>query len=120
MDRPRTDTVRGQPICALVADRLQGIAEGARLVGRHLHDEPPAALERHTHHDAAPLLGDLERAVARPWLHGRHAYLLEVSEALTCVAALAASATFSLIGGHTPNSGGQVTCVASRVEERWV
>src|SRR5262245_40723691 len=54
-------------------DVLQGIAERARLVARHLHDEPPATLERNSHDDAAPLLGDLKRSVAGPRLHGRHA-----------------------------------------------
>ena len=45
---------------------LIGIREGS---GR----TPRSFLERNAHHDAAPLLGDFERTVARPRLHGRHA-----------------------------------------------
>src|SRR5262249_12947342 len=52
---------------------LQGIPARARPVARRLHDEPPATLERNSHDDAAPLLGDLKRSVAGPRLHGRHA-----------------------------------------------
>ena len=47
-------------------------AEILRLVRRQLDDKPAAALERDAHDDAATLLGDLERAIARPRLHGGH------------------------------------------------
>src|SRR5476651_1592562 len=52
---------------------LEGVAKGTGLVCGQLNDEPATAFERHPHHDAAPLFGDLERAIARPRLHGRHA-----------------------------------------------
>ena len=65
-----------------VGDRLRGGAQPAaalsasprslRLVGGQLDDQAPATLERDAHHDAAALLGDLERTVTRPRLHGRH------------------------------------------------
>ena len=58
---------------AVSADCLERVPELAGLVGRQLDDEPPATLERDPHHDAPPLLGDLERTVARPRLHRRHA-----------------------------------------------
>src|SRR6476469_2295149 len=51
---------------------LEGVAEVGRLVRGELDDESPATLERNAHDDAAPLLGDLERTVTRPRLHGRH------------------------------------------------
>ncbi|CAM5722239.1 hypothetical protein SANTM175S_10221 [Streptomyces antimycoticus] len=54
-------------------DLLQSVAEGVGLVRCQLDDEPTAAFERNAHDDAPPLLGHLERAVARPRLHGRHA-----------------------------------------------
>src|SRR4051812_35456654 len=52
---------------------LQRVTERGRLVRRQFDDEPATALERHPHHDAPPLLGDLEWAVTGPRLHRRHA-----------------------------------------------
>src|SRR3984885_5309126 len=57
-----------------LADHL--LQRGAKLrglVGGQLDNEPAAALKRDAHHDATPLLGHLERAIARPRLHRRHA-----------------------------------------------
>src|SRR5690349_15070040 len=51
---------------------FQRLAQRVGLIGRHLHDEPAPTLERDPHDDAAALLGDLERTVACPRLHGRH------------------------------------------------
>src|SRR5687768_5281824 len=51
---------------------VDGLPQRLRLVRGHLDHEPPAALERHTQHDAAALLGHLERAVTSPRLHSRH------------------------------------------------
>src|SRR5205085_11784503 len=51
---------------------LERVPERVRLVGRHLDDEPATALQRNAHDDAAALLGDLQRTVARPRLHRRH------------------------------------------------
>src|SRR3954454_18474285 len=59
--------------CGSARDGLQRVAELAGLRGRHLDDQPPAALEGDAHDDATALLGHLERAVAGPRLHGRHA-----------------------------------------------
>ena len=47
-------------------DVLEGVPEGARLVGVELDHQPATALERDAHDDAAAFLGDLERSVARP------------------------------------------------------
>jgi hypothetical protein len=52
--------------------RLEGLAQRNRLVRRQLDHQPPAALKRDAHHDAATLFGDLERTVACPRLHRRH------------------------------------------------
>jgi len=52
--------------------RLEGFAQRNRLVGRQLNDQPPAALKRDAHNDAATLFGDLERTIACPRLHRRH------------------------------------------------
>src|SRR6478736_2639051 len=54
-------------------DLLEGVAERVSLVRGQLDDESTAAFERNAHDDAPPLLGHLERAIARPRLHGRHA-----------------------------------------------
>ncbi len=54
-------------------------AEVTGLVGGELDDETAAALERDAHDDAATLLGDLERAIARTRLHGGHAAPLVTS-----------------------------------------
>ena len=51
---------------------LQGVTKFSRLVRRQLNNESAAAFKRDAHHDAAALLGDLERTVARPRLHRRH------------------------------------------------
>jgi predicted O-methyltransferase YrrM len=51
---------------------LQGITKPGRLVGGELNDKPAAAFERDPHDNAAALLGDLKRTVARPRLHRRH------------------------------------------------
>jgi len=55
---------------------MQGVTQRGRLVGRELHDEPTATFEWYAHDQAASLLGDLERTVARSRLHGRHICLL--------------------------------------------
>src|SRR4029078_4263855 len=44
--------------------------------GGHLDDEPTATFQRDAHDDPAPLLGDLQRTVSRPRLHGRPSFLL--------------------------------------------
>ena len=49
------------------------VAERLGLVRGQLDDESTAAFERNAHDDAPPLLGHLERTIARPRLHGRHA-----------------------------------------------
>lgn len=54
-------------------DLLQGVAECIGFVRSQFDDKSSAAFERNAHDDAPPLLGHLERAVARPRLHGRHA-----------------------------------------------
>ena len=54
--------------------RLECLAERGCLVLVELHHETATAFEGNPHHDATTLLGDLERAVARPRLHGRHVH----------------------------------------------
>src|SRR5512139_1022731 len=51
---------------------LQRLAELVGLILGHLDDEPPTTFQRDPHDDAPPLLGDLQRTVACPRLHGRH------------------------------------------------
>src|ERR1019366_2813904 len=46
--------------------RFQGITKPSCLIGCELNNESPAAFKRDTHHDAAPLLGDLKRTLPRP------------------------------------------------------
>src|SRR4029453_14206500 len=53
-------------------DRLQRITKCVGLVRSHLNDETATTLQRDAHHDAATLLGDLQRTIARPRLHRRH------------------------------------------------
>src|SRR3954453_12727742 len=55
-------------------DLLEGRSERPRLLGVELDDQAPASFERDPHHDAAALLGHLERTVARPRLHRGHAH----------------------------------------------
>ena len=50
----------------------RSIAEFLRLVGIELDHQAPATFERNAHDVAAALFGDLERAIARPWLHRGH------------------------------------------------
>jgi hypothetical protein len=50
----------------------ESVRQVSGLGGGQLDDQAPATLERDAHHDAAPLLGDLERTVTRPRLHRRH------------------------------------------------
>src|SRR5205814_4957875 len=52
---------------------LQGVAKRRCLVRGQFDDEPAATLERDTHDDAPPFLGDLEGTVTGPRLHRRHA-----------------------------------------------
>ena len=54
---------------------LDRVTEGLRLVSVHFDDETAAALKRHTQQDAATLLGDLERTVARAREAGHEALL---------------------------------------------
>ena len=54
---------------------LQRIAEVARLLGRHLHDQAATSFERHAHHDAPALLGHLKGTVTGPGLHRGHLLL---------------------------------------------
>ena len=61
-----------QPDCPS-SHGLQCVTERCGLVGRQLNDEPAATLQWDAHHDATALLGHLERAIARPRLHRRHA-----------------------------------------------
>src|SRR5207248_11405353 len=51
---------------------LERVPERVRLVGSHFNDEPATTLQRYAHDDAAALLGDLQRTIARPRLHRRH------------------------------------------------
>ena len=60
-------------VAELTSDLRELGTEVARLIGGQLDDETAAALERDAHHNSAPLLGDLERAIARSRLHGGHA-----------------------------------------------
>src|SRR6201996_67976 len=53
--------------------RLECVTELRGLIGGQLNDEPAAPLQRDAHHNATALLGHLERAIARPRLHRRHA-----------------------------------------------
>src|SRR3954466_12402727 len=53
-------------------DVLEGIPESTGLLGVQLDNQATTALERDAHHDAASFLGDLQRTVACPRLHGRH------------------------------------------------
>src|SRR6201996_6808241 len=53
--------------------RLACVTELHGLIGGQLNDEPAASLQRDAHHNATALLGHLERAIARPRLHRRHA-----------------------------------------------
>jgi hypothetical protein len=57
---------------ALPDSRLQRVSQFGSLISRQLHNKPAAAFQRDAHHDAAALLGHLERAIARPRLHRRH------------------------------------------------
>jgi hypothetical protein len=57
---------------ALPDSRLQRITQLDSLVSRQFNNKPAAAFQRDAHHDAAALLGHLERAIARPRLHRRH------------------------------------------------
>src|SRR5512144_3427781 len=71
----RSATGRGARRTGRSADNLvEGCTEGTCLLGVELDDESATTLERDAHHDAAPFLRDLERAVARPRLHRRHAH----------------------------------------------
>ncbi|GGM83745.1 hypothetical protein GCM10010106_32990 [Thermopolyspora flexuosa] len=54
-------------------DILQSIAQGTGLIRRELDDEPPATLQGDPHDYAPSFLGDLQRTVAGPRLHRRHA-----------------------------------------------
>src|SRR5690606_27215229 len=67
--------VRRQPRADSAGDGLEGLAQLAGLGGVQLDDQATAALQRDTHDDAASLLGDLERSVARPRLHRSHVWL---------------------------------------------
>ena len=58
---------------ALPDGRLQCVTELRGLVGGQFDNEPAATFQRDAHHDATALLGHLERAIARPRLHRRHA-----------------------------------------------
>src|SRR5690606_19484728 len=63
----------GPQACARLArDGAQRLAQLRGLGRVQLDDEPTTALERHTHDDAPTLLGDLERSVTGPGLHGCH------------------------------------------------
>jgi hypothetical protein len=53
--------------------RLECVTELRGLIGGQLNDEPAATFQWDAHHDATTLLGHLERAIARPRLHRRHA-----------------------------------------------
>src|SRR5690606_12338587 len=52
---------------------LERVSERGCLLGLQLDHEAATPLERHAHHDAAALLGDLERTVTGPRLPRRHA-----------------------------------------------
>ena len=54
---------------------LEGVAEVAGLLGRHLDDQAATALEGNAHHDAPTLLGHLQGTVTGPGLHRRHLLL---------------------------------------------
>src|SRR5450631_657689 len=69
----------GADISRSASDVLESLAKGGGLVRGQFDNEPATTFERHAHHDAASLFGDLERTVARPRLHGRHARSLSTS-----------------------------------------
>src|SRR5487761_604724 len=54
-------------------DLLECGTELRGLIGGQLNDEPATTFQRDAHHDAPAPLGHLERAIARPRLHRRHA-----------------------------------------------
>ena len=64
----------GKPLYTNVEGLTYAANEGGCLVGVQLDHQSATAFEGDPHHDAATLLGDLERAVARPRLHGRHVH----------------------------------------------
>src|SRR5690348_7334647 len=72
--RPYPSGSRTERDPGLADDLVEGGTERAGLLGVQLDDQPAPALERDSHDDAAPLLGDLERTIARPRLHRRHAH----------------------------------------------
>ena len=60
-------------VLELLHERLRTAAPWNQATLEKLFHESTAALERNPHHDPPPLLGDLERTIARPRLHRRHA-----------------------------------------------
>src|SRR6476660_590211 len=56
------------PVPSSADDGRQGLTQLRGLGRVELDHQPSTALERHAHHDAAPLLRDLERAVTGPRL----------------------------------------------------
>ncbi len=78
-------------------DGFQGVTQLAGLGGVELHHETSAAFERNTHHDAAPLLGDFQRTVARPRLHRRHARTPSSLPATSTLTRVSATATPRLV-----------------------
>lgn len=81
-EKPKEGGARNHPVAdpALLsksAVQLLGNADEAFLqvggFGRVQFDhEPPAAFERDTHDQAAPLFSNFHRAVAGAWFHSRH------------------------------------------------
>src|ERR1700724_3075772 len=56
----------------LTCHALQLVAECGSLFRSELDDEAATALQRYSHHDAAPLLGCFQWTVSGPGLHRRH------------------------------------------------
>ena len=93
--------VRGAEVLALpvLAGGEDGRADGvtlgpgaAELLDRTeldlfavLEHQTATAFQRDTHHDAAPLLGDLQRTVSSPRLHRRHPHTSSCDRAPTAL-----------------------------------
>jgi hypothetical protein len=60
-------------VIASADDGFERIPQLGRFIGVQLDDEATTAFQRNPHHDPPALFGDLERTIARPRLHRRHA-----------------------------------------------
>src|SRR5918996_2874279 len=98
--QPGPDQVRPPALSA--GGTFQGISERDGLVLRELDDQSPPTLERDTHDDAPPLLGDLEWPVASPRLHRRHPRTPFMSGAHTGLWIARSEPRVQHDGGHYP------------------